>query len=143
MGTAVITATSEGRSGTASITVTPVPVASVDVSLSPSSIPVGGTASATATPRDAGGTALTGRTVTWSSGTPGVATVSASGVVTAVSVGTAVITATSEGRSGTATITVTSEDEAGHLLVTVTTGGRDDGRVVTAAPTERRFVGSR
>lgn len=104
-GTATISATSEGRTGTATITVL-VPVATVTVNPATASLVIGGTQQLSATARDAAGAALTGRLVAWSSGTPGVATVSATGVVTAVSPGTATITATSEGRSGTATITV-------------------------------------
>jgi Tol biopolymer transport system component len=48
------------------------------------------------------------RPVTWTSETEGVATVSPSGVVTAVAAGTAVIRATSETRFGRSTITVTT-----------------------------------
>jgi len=59
-----------------------------------------------ATPRDAQGAAIAGRTVTWSSSPVTVATVSGSGLVTAAAPGTATITATSEGRSGSATVTV-------------------------------------
>ena len=53
-------------------------------------------------------TPLTGKTVTWSSSAPGVATV-ANGVVTAVAVGTATITATIAGSAGNADIKLTSE----------------------------------
>ena len=60
-----------------------------------------------ATPKDSAGNTLTGRTITWSSNAPAVATVSASGLVSAVALGSASVTATSEGKSGTATITVT------------------------------------
>jgi uncharacterized protein YjdB len=60
----------------------------------------------TATLRDANGNVLTGRTVTWSTSNANVATVSATGRVTAVAAGSAVITATSEGKSGTASVTV-------------------------------------
>jgi uncharacterized protein YjdB len=64
-GPVIITATSEGKSGTASITVTPVPVATVDVSPPTASMVIGGTAQLTATPKDANGNPLTGRSVTW------------------------------------------------------------------------------
>jgi alpha-tubulin suppressor-like RCC1 family protein len=50
---------------------------------------------------------LTGRVITWSTSSSAIATV-ANGVVTAVSAGTATITATSEGRNGTAMVTVTA-----------------------------------
>lgn len=55
----------------------------------------------------AAGNTLAGRVVTWSSSNSGVAMVDAvTGVVTAVAVGIATITATSEGKSGAATVTV-------------------------------------
>jgi trimeric autotransporter adhesin len=107
-GTATITATSEGVNGTADITVTTVPVASVSVTLNPTSIQVGATSTGSAVTRDASNNVLTGRTVTWASSNTSVATVSGSGVVTGVSAGTATITATSEGINGTADITVTA-----------------------------------
>lgn len=66
----------------------------------------GGTAQLTATvePIDA-----TNKKVTWSSSAPGVATVDASGNVTAVAEGTATITATTDDGGKTATCTVTVE----------------------------------
>jgi formylglycine-generating enzyme required for sulfatase activity len=88
--------------------VLPIPVATVTVSPSSASLTVGQTQQLTATPKDAGGNALTGRTVTWTSAAPSVAAIDAlSGVVTAASAGTTAITATSEGKTGTAAITVT------------------------------------
>jgi hypothetical protein len=109
-GSATITATSEGKSGTASVTVTAntAPVASVEVTPASASVPVGGTVQLTATPRDSAGEALIGRTATWVTDAPGVATVSAAGLVTGVGEGPATITATSEGKSGTASVTVTA-----------------------------------
>ncbi|HUQ80387.1 MAG TPA: Ig-like domain-containing protein [Gemmatimonadaceae bacterium] len=107
-GTATITATSEGRNGTASVTVTAVPVASVAVSPTTASLTTGGTQQITATPRDAAGNALTGRAVTWQTSNANVATVTQAGLITAVGVGSANVTATSEGRVGTVSVTVTS-----------------------------------
>ncbi len=106
-GTATITATSEGKSGTATVTVTAAPVATVTVQPATASVVAGQTTTLGATAKDANGTVLTGRAVTWSSSNGAIATVSA-GVVTGVAPGTATITATSEGKSGTATVTVTS-----------------------------------
>jgi len=108
-GSATITATSEGQSGSAaaSVTQTPVPVASVNVSPASTSVTVGQTVQLTATPRDAGGNALTGRVVTWGSSNTAVATVNGSGLVTGVAAGSATITATSEGQSGSAAVSVT------------------------------------
>ena len=107
-GAATITATSEGQSGTAVVTVSNVPVASVTVTPASASVPQGATVQLTATPRDANGTALTGRVVTWGSNNTAVATVSGSGLVSGAGAGSATITATSEGQSGTAAITVTA-----------------------------------
>jgi uncharacterized protein YjdB len=107
-GTANITAMSEGKSGTASVTVSNTPVASVTVTPATASLSVGQTAQLTATPKDANGNPLIGRAVAWSTSNGSVATVSATGVVTAAGAGSATITATSEGKSGTATITVTA-----------------------------------
>src|SRR5436309_5330412 len=106
-GSATITATSEGQSGTAAITVTSVPVASVTVSPASASVQAGQTVQLTATPKDVNGNPLTGRTITWASSNTSVATVNSSGLVSGVVAGSATITATSEGQSGTSAITVT------------------------------------
>ena len=111
-GTTQITVTSEGKSAVAAITVTappPAPVATVSVSPASSSLQVGATAQLSATTRDASNNVLTGRVVTWSSADAGIASVSSSGLVSAVSAGTTQVTATSEGKSSSgATITVTA-----------------------------------
>ena len=105
-GSATITATSEGQAGTAAITVTTVPVASVTVSPGSAALLTGQTIQLTATPKDAGGNALSGRVVSWATSNGSVATVTTSGLVIGVAAGAATITATSEGKSGTALVTV-------------------------------------
>jgi len=121
-GSATITATSEGQSGTAAITVpAPAPVASVSVNPASASVQVGQTVQLVATPKDASGNPLTGRTVTWGSSNTAVATVTASGLVTGLVVGSATITATSEGQSASSAITVTAP-AAGNIYYTATTG---------------------
>src|SRR6184192_451112 len=121
VGAATLTATSEGKSGTAAITVTTVPVASVTVSPATASVPAGQGVQLTATLKDANGNTLTGRTVTWSSDNTAVATVSGSGLVSGVAAGAATITATSEAKSGTSAITVTApppgSSQFGHVFV--------------------------
>jgi Domain of unknown function (DUF1929)/Invasin, domain 3/Bacterial Ig-like domain (group 2) len=109
-GPATITATSEGKSGTASVTVTSTaePVASVEVLPASASVVVGGTVELTATPKDVAGQPLTGRTITWGTDAPLVATVSLTGLVTGLAPGSATITATSEGQSGTSSVTVST-----------------------------------
>ena len=96
-----------GGGGTSSVSgpVT-VSVASVSVSLATADLPVGGVTQATANVSAASGATLTGRVVTWGSGNPSVATVSASGQVTATGAGATAVTATSEGKSGGATLLV-------------------------------------
>src|SRR6266702_445812 len=121
-GAVTITATSEGQSGTASITVSGVPVASVTVSPASASVPVGQTQQLTATLKDANGTVLTGRPVAWSSNNTPVATVTGTGLVTAKVAGSATITATSEGQSGTASITVTPVPVASVTVTPATAG---------------------
>jgi len=120
-GSATITATSEGQSGSSSITVTsaPVPVASLTVAPPSAGVQVGQTVQLTATPRDASGAPLTGRTVTWSSSNTSVAAVSGTGLVTGAGAGSATITAASEGKSGTSIVTVTAPPPAAVAAVTV------------------------
>src|SRR5256885_2400966 len=102
-----VTATLAGGSvvGSALVTVTTVPVASVAVSPATLSLTAGQTGRLTATPKDSAGNALSGRTVSWISGDAGVARVSAAGVVTAVAAGSATVTPTSAGGSGSAAVT--------------------------------------
>jgi trimeric autotransporter adhesin len=106
-GTATITAASEGRSSTARLTVSAVPVATVTLVPSAATVAVGQTAQLIARVADSTGALLDGRAVTWRSDTPAAVTVDALGVVSAVAAGSARITATAEGRSGSAVVTVT------------------------------------
>ncbi|HYT99947.1 MAG TPA: Ig-like domain-containing protein [Gemmatimonadales bacterium] len=106
-GTATVTAISEGKTGSAAITVT-VPVAAVTVTPASASVAVGGTVQLAATPKDASGNTLSGRVVTWASNTVAVASVNGSGLVKGLVAGSATITATSEGKSGSSVITVTA-----------------------------------
>jgi uncharacterized protein YjdB len=106
IGAAKITATSEGKTGTADVTVTPVPVATVEVSPPTSDLTIGQTIQLSAIAKDAKGNVLVGRPVSWTSGAPSVATISGTGLVTAVGAGTAVIFATVEGRTASASVNV-------------------------------------
>jgi len=105
-GTARIVASSEGRSGAATITVTPLPVARVVVTPGTSALITGETVRLSAATFAADDTPLAARTVEWRSGAPNVATVNADGTVTAFGPGTALVLATSEGITATATVTV-------------------------------------
>jgi hypothetical protein len=105
-GTAILTATVDGVSDTASITILPASVRSVDLGADTVTYLLGQTRQLTAVTRDRNGNVLTGRVVTWGSSAPGVADVSASGMVTATGLGTATITATSETRFDTVRVRV-------------------------------------
>ena len=114
VGNVTVTATSEGQSGTAAVSVALAPVASVTVSPSSASVLVGATVQLGATPKDANGNTLAGRAITWASSNPAVATVTATGgLVTGVGSGTASITATSEGTNGSASVAVTTPPAPG------------------------------
>ena len=73
---------------------------------------LGATEELTAEVRDQNGTAMAGAAVSWASSAASVATVSATGLVTAAGNGTATITATAGSVSGTATVTVAQEVSA-------------------------------
>ena len=106
----VIVTTSAGASitaDTADVVVTTIPVAAVVVTPTAAALQSGQTAQLTASPQDAGGAALSGRAITWSSANTAVASVNAGGLVTAKAAGSTTITATSEGQSGAASVSVT------------------------------------
>lgn len=105
-GSATITATSEGKTGTATVTVNPVPVATVTIAPADPNVVIGGQVQLTATARSGNGQVLSGRAVSWTTGAPSIATVSGEGLVTGVSIGTAVVFATIDGVIGTTTVTV-------------------------------------
>ncbi len=99
-GSATISATSENQSGTAILTVVLAPVTSVTVTLAKATVAVSGTTQPTAVTKHAQGNVVTGRLVTWASTNTAVATVSSSGLVTAVGPGSSSITGTSENQTG-------------------------------------------
>ena len=109
-GTATITATSGGRTATAIITVAQLPNTIVITPSSATLVAIGETVQLRATVKDEKAQTVPGANVTWQSSNPAVASVNASGQVTAQGNGTAIITATSGSRAATATITVTRPD---------------------------------
>lgn len=104
MGGAAVLVSACGGDGGAAIL--PPEVARVQVSLGTAGVLRGGTRQASATVKDASGTTLSGRAVSWSSSNDAVVTVSSAGVVMALDLGEATITATSEGKAGSAGLTV-------------------------------------
>jgi hypothetical protein len=123
---AVLAAGTACGSNDGSNTITP-PVttpATVAVVLSAPTLIVGSTATATATVRDISGATITS-IVTWSSSNSGVATVNASsGAMSAVSPGTAQITATAGSKQGSATLTVVAAPSGNATNVNLTAAGQ-------------------
>jgi len=114
-GRATIKVGSGGFTATCAVTVTappPVisPVLASSVMLAPASasIGVGGTVQLAATVKDVTGLILTTRPITWSSKAASVATVSATGAVAGVAVGSATVTASVDGIQATSLVTVTT-----------------------------------
>lgn len=116
-------------------TTEPCPVGSVQVSPGSATIVAGATATFSAVVKDTRGQTMSG-SVAWTTGSPGVATVSAAGVVTGVAAGTTTITGSAGGKSDSATLTVTAN---GAPSVTIT--APQDGASVVEG-TQVTFSGS-
>jgi len=114
-GPVAITVASGGKRAQVTLTVIP-RVASVDVNPAQAAVKVNGALQLAATPKDAGGTALTDRPIRWDADNSGVFAVSPNGLLTGV-------------RPGTGELTVTADDSVQRKVpVTVTAAG------VTVAP---------
>lgn len=111
-GSATLTATSGGVSGSANLTVTRPIVASVNLTL-PSGLSPGQTAQSVVTLRDASGNPIPVAPVTYTSSNMSVASVSATGLVTALAAGATTIIATSGSVSGAAAVTVANAQPVG------------------------------
>lgn len=100
----------------------PNPVSTITISPLPASVALNGTLQLSAVVRDSTGTMLSGRTIAWTSGAQNIATISTSGVVQGVDTGTAMITASSEGKNASAAVRVTKTattpvgDHAGYFV---------------------------
>jgi uncharacterized protein YjdB len=103
-----IAATSEGKSGIATVTVVPEVPRVVTVRIVPANVDVfvaSGT-NLVATPYDSKGAAIGGRTVVWTTNNATVAAISQTGRVTGITPGNAVITAVIDGVAGNASVVV-------------------------------------
>jgi len=105
-GTARITATSDGRSTSAGVTVIDVPVATVQILPAAADVLLGTSRALSVQARSASGVVLSNRPVTWTTGAPDIATVTTVGVVSGLAPGVAVIAASVDGITGFSTITV-------------------------------------
>ena len=112
-----IIASVNGIADTARLTVLPAEVATVDVAPQTAIVPIGAQQLFTVTARDAAGRPLTGRSVLWTSGTPGVTTIDAGGIATVLSGGNATVTASVGDASGSATVGTAPEPLVASTLV--------------------------
>src|SRR5688572_32925658 len=102
-----ITATVDGVSGNAQITVQPFPIARIEIAPQTAGVMVGSSTNLVATAYDAQGNPLPDRIPFWTSSAPTIAAVTSTGIVLGMAEGGPVtITATAEGKTGTATVTV-------------------------------------
>ena len=121
-GTTKLTATSEGKTGTATVRVDapgPAPVSTIELSPDGLELLVGQSFQLTAILRSATGQVLLDRSVTWASKSESVLTVSPSGMVTGVTAGVAEISATSEGKEGLLEVSVIEDPDAGRVVSSV------------------------
>jgi uncharacterized protein YjdB len=145
-GSAKITAECEGKSGTAGVTVQPVPAASIMIEGGVEPLPVGGVATLKALVKDARGNLLAGREVAWASSAARIATVNAQGVVATKAAGEATITATVEGKKAELRVTVVApvEPVAPPKPVTASpTPSIAEARTEVIAPAEPKEAGVR
>jgi len=114
-----IRASSSGKKpivGTATVIVSRPPVSTVEVTPADNALLVNGQVQLTAVAKDAGGAVLSGVAITWSSNNAGVASVNSTGLVSAISIGSATITATADNVSGSVPVSVDAP-LTGKLLV--------------------------
>ena len=116
-GSAIVTSTAGSVTANTTITVTAVPVLTSIVISGGSTLVAGTTLQLTATPKDQNGAAIVA-TIAWSSNASTVASVNSSGLITGVTAGTAMITASSGSVTATLTVTV-----AAPVLTSITIGG--------------------
>jgi uncharacterized protein YjdB len=116
----------------------------VTVAPSSASLTVGETRQLTATARDRNNATVTGRPVGWSTSDNTVASVSSSGIVSALKAGTATITATVDTARGTSSITVVAATPVPVATVSVapTSGSVEVGQTLQLTATARDAGGN-
>ena len=133
-----------GDGATDPVTPPPDPPRPTTVAVTPATaglVALGATVQLSAEVRDQNGQVMSGATVTWASGATAVATVDASGLVTAVANGSATITATAGEASGGALVTVAQSADSVRVSPpadTIAVG--DTLRLVAAAYDENGHV---
>ncbi|HSM03205.1 MAG TPA: Ig-like domain-containing protein [Longimicrobiales bacterium] len=144
-GTAAITASTASASDTVTVSVIPAPASIVLSPVVDTLAALGDTVRVAATVRDANDYAIPGADVAWGSSAPGVATVDESGLVTAVSEGTATIAASSGAARATvdvhvevaSTIVFASDHEGNWEIYSILSNGTDLARLTRTAASEQ------
>ena len=132
-----------GSTGSTGSPTQPQPVvASVVVTPSTASLLVGDTTRLSASPRESFGNPVSGKVATWSASPATVATVTSSGLVTAVGAGTATVTAAVDGKTGTASITVAQRTPVASITLDYSAPTLARGQELELKPTLRDSSGS-
>lgn len=133
-GVVEIRASVEGKTGQATLTVTIIPIASIDVSPTTTNVFVGQLTVLSASPRDSSGKPLSGRILSWSSSDETRAVVTAQGVAVGVQPGLVDISVAAEGKAGSSRVQVLSPELAvASITVTVARTAFRVGESVQAA----------
>ena len=140
-GSANVSANIDGQTAQTNVVASPVVVSNVTVQLNSSSITIGQSTQAVATARDASGNVLTGRAVTWSSSDTTVATITPSGLITAIAAGNAAIRATVDGTIGAAALTVAAPTVA-NVGVVLANSSLNVGQTTQATATASDALGN-
>ncbi len=105
-GSVIITATSERKTGSATVNVLSAPAAVVSINLPSDTVPAGVEVQSTVTVLDGSGATLSGKTIGYQSSNPSVATVNSTGVVKGVVSGYTTISAIVDGKVGSKRVSV-------------------------------------
>jgi uncharacterized protein YjdB len=111
VGQTFITAEVDGRSATANIKVI-IPLAQIVLNPDSLDVPLTTSKLLVASLIGPNGEAITGRTITWSSANPAIATVNGGGIVSAVTLGNTTVTAAAGSKSATAKVHISGEPVA-------------------------------
>ncbi len=136
VGSVVITATSGTKTGSATINVLSAPASAIQLSFPADTVMAGLEMQASATPVDASGQPVTGRTIAWQSANPGVATVTTAGVIKGIASGSSNVSAIVDGVIATRKVSVRSRAATSLMISpsspTVTVGQQSqlDARVL-------------
>lgn len=120
-GSATINALSGEKTGSVTIKVVGVPIASITIAPLQSPVAAGTHVTLAATAKDSAGGTLTGRSFVWTSSDSSIARVSQDGVITGLAPGSVIITAFRDGKSGTVVVNVVAGAAA---TVTVSNTGK-------------------